>query len=81
MFDYYTLQIIANNKGADQTARTRRVVSAFIVRMQHIYRAHLLMEEAIYSWLSIAKKRQNGYLQLTVNSQKTLKWLFTVDCQ
>ena len=22
-----------------------------------------------------------GYLQLTVNSQKTLKWLFTVDCQ
>ena len=26
---------------------------------------------AIYSQLSIAKKRENGYLQSTVNSQKT----------
>ena len=28
-----------------------------------------------------SQKTLNGYLQLTVNSQKTLKWLFTVDCQ
>ena len=33
---------------------------------------------AIYSQLSIAKIQINGYLQSTVNSQKTLKWLFTV---
>ena len=24
---------------------------------------------------------RSGYLQSTVNSQKTLKWLFTVNCQ
>ena len=33
---------------------------------------------AIYSQLSIANKRINGYLQSTVNSQKTLKWLSTI---
>ena len=26
-------------------------------------------------------KKGSVYLQLTVNSQKTSKWLFTVDCQ
>ena len=31
--NYYTLQI-ANNKGADQTARMRRLICSFVVRMQ-----------------------------------------------
>ena len=33
---------------------------------------------AIYSQLSIAKKRIIGYLQSTVNSQKPYKWLSTI---
>ena len=33
---------------------------------------------AIYSQLSIAKKRYNGYLQLTVNSHFNVFWLMTV---
>ena len=41
---------------------------------------HFVLEAAIYSQLSLAKKRSNGYLQSTVFSQKTLKWLFTVNC-
>ena len=41
---------------------------------------YLKKEEAIYSQLSIAKKRQIGYLQSPVNSQKTLNWLSTVNC-
>ena len=32
---YYTIQEV-NNKGADQTARMRRLICAFVVRMWHI---------------------------------------------
>ena len=35
---------------------------------------------AIYSQLSIAKNVKIGYLQSTVNSEKTLKRLSTVNC-
>ena len=31
--------------------------------------------------LAIQFKFRSGYLQSTVNSQKTFKWLFTVNCQ
>ena len=46
-----------------------------------------IMEEIIYSQLYIdknrkqkKKKRSIGYLKSTVNSQETLNWLFTVNC-
>ena len=35
---------------------------------------------AIASQLSIVKECINGYLLSTAISQKTLKWLFTVNC-
>ena len=56
MYRYYTIQA-ANNKGADQTARMRRLICAFVVRIWH---------KQVFSWLGsnsrCSKLLMNSYL-------------------
>ena len=42
---------------------------------------HMKNQALFFSKDKSKKLKRSGYLQLTVNSQKTLKWLFTVNWQ
>ena len=52
---YYTIQA-ANNKGADQTARMRRLICAFVVRIWH--------SKQVFSWRDSFNERDYTTLLL-----------------
>ena len=56
----------------------RKWASSFIKQIIERNYDHIYNGVAIYSQLPIAKTRWIGYLQSTVISEKTLKWLSTV---
>ena len=77
-FRLYNLEILyylsSENKGADQTARMRRLICAFVVRTWH--KIHFLMARLIYFWTNKFKMRTIHNFHTLDSSDDVIFWLY-----